>query len=435
MSRTGLRLWRLAREHAALFFALALATEAIAAGAVCRHKALDVALTQFLLGAREVVATGHIQSTFLPMGYPALLGWAERAASALGRTPTAGIFTLQIGLMVVLVALSRAVLLRYGSARFATTAALGIGLDPQLLTFVKSITDTSLTLVALMALLLTLLRLRQRATLAGGMLAGCALAAAVLVRPNLLLLSLLTIWAVWPMARRDAARTVVMSWVSAGLVYALVTTAVHGRPFVPRNGPYNLYAGYNAHTAEALRRYRNAENSILPALADRGIDTQLDWSRQPDTPGVDDSRDARYARLYAEESAAYIRTHPGAVVRLSGWRLVTLLRESFDNREHRGRLFFAVTAAAKIAGLCVIPLWCGLLGYSRWRRLRLGSALVVAMAVLYVAPFVLVNADPRFRMPLEGVLLLDIARMLDRLRRERTAETEEMQAEALAARR
>ncbi len=339
MSRIDFNPWRLAREHPAGFFALALATEVLAAGAACRHKALDVALEQFLPGARELVATGRIQSTFLPIGYSALLGWAEMAASALRKSSTAGIFTMQIGLMVLLVALCRAVLLHYGSARFATVAALVIGLDPQLLTFVKSVSDTNVTLVAIVALLLSLIRLRKRPTLTSAMLAGCALAADVLVRPNLALMALLMLWAVLPVSRGSAAKTVLAAWLTAGLVYALATAAVHGRPFLPRNGPYNLYAGYNAHTAEALHRYRNAENSILPALADRGIHAELDWSRQPDVPGINDSRDERYAQLYARESAAYMREHPGALVELSGLKLATLMRESFDNREHRGAVF------------------------------------------------------------------------------------------------
>ena len=381
-----------------------------------------------------MVATGHIQSTFLPIAYPALLGWAEMAAAAAGRSAPAGIFTMQTGVMVLLVALSRAVLLHYGSPRFATTAALVIGLDPQLLTFVKSITDTSLTLMALVALLLALLRLRERTAISGAWLAGGALALAVLVRPNLALMSVLLLWAVWRRRPVAALGLVLLSLLTAGLVYVLVTTVVHGGPFLPRKGPYNLYAGYNAHTAEALRRYRNAENSILPALADQGVHTQLDWSRQPDTPGVDDSRDERYARLYSEESAAYLREHPGAVMRLCALRAATLMRESFENREHRGLLFFGVTVVAKIAGLGVIALWCGLLVYSRWRRLRMGSALFVAMAIVYVTPFVLINADPRFRMPLEGVLLLDLARMLYRLRQERVADRDDVHATVLAAR-
>ncbi len=83
----------------------------------------------------------------------------------------------------------------------------------------------------------------------------------------------------------------------------------------------------------------------------------------------------------------------------------------------------------------MIPLWCSLLLYSRARRLHLGSALFIAMAVVYVTPFVLINADPRFRMPLEGVLLLDIARMLYQLRQGRSAETETGADGAFAVRR
>ena len=98
--------------------------------------------------------------------------------------------------------------------------------------------------------------------------------------------------------------------------YVAVTTAVHGSPFFPQNGPYNTYAGANSHTEQILYGVRNAEDSVPLALEDIGIHTTVDWFRQSDQPGIDDARDLKYIPVYQREFRKFVLEHPGQMALL-----------------------------------------------------------------------------------------------------------------------
>ncbi len=407
------RLWRLCALHPALFLTAALVLEAGAGVFICMKMQFEVALRQFMLGAQQIVESRHISSTFLPIGYSALLGFAERMAQPYGvRREHLAIEVLHVLVMVLLVVVTRAALLQNGSARFATVAALLIGLDPQMMTFVKTVSDTDLTALTLATLLLSLLWLRKEVTIGHALFAGLALGCAVLVRPNLALMVTLLLWPGRRLPGKAVVKTFAFAGATAIVTFLGVSGIVHGRPFFPNNGAYNLYAGYNAHTAENLLLYRNAENSIVPSLAEHGIHSELDWGREPDIPGVDDVRDAKYIPFYRSESRSYILHHPGEDLWLILLKAYTLMRDSYVNYDNRNAVFHAATNVVKTVGLAVIPIWLGLWIWLKQWRVSLGDPLIACMAVLYTLPFVLINSDPRFRIPLEALLMIDIARML-----------------------
>lgn len=404
------RAWARCAHYPTFFFVCALFVELLACVLIASRGHLQVPIPQFMLGAQEIRASHHINSTFLPVGYAALLGWMEILGGE------RGIIVLQAGFLLAIVALSRACLKLSTSSRFATVAALLIGLYPVLLMNVHRVNDADLTLLLLLALVLALERLQLRPSLRNALLAGCALGGAVLVRPNLMLMVLLLLW---PLRRVSGLRRWVLAGSAvalAGLVYVGFTTAVHGRPFFPQNGPYNLFGGYNSHTAWSLRENLNVEDSILPALADHGYHAGLDWSKQSDQPGVDDSRDERYRSFYSRTAREFIRAHPGTAMELSVLRLGVFLGQHYVHHRERGLVVYILAVSAKSVLLLVVPVWIGLLVISRVKKMELGSTLIIWLAVLYTLPFVLINSDPRFRIPLEGILLMDIARMLYKLR-------------------
>ena len=412
MTNSLRRLWRAAREYPRAYVALALALEVLAAAAISRgpHGA---SLLQIELGVRDLVSTGRIHSVFLPVGYPAMLGWAELLGSHVGLSAGAAIFAVQTLVMMLIVVAARGVLMAFGgSARLGTTVGLAIGLYPEYVSMMRSLNDTNLVLLNLLLVLWTLLRLQERATWLRAMAAGAALGLGVVVRPNLLLMVVLILWAVWRLPRRKAVELAVAAGIVSVLVYAGLTTAVHGRPFYPHNGPYNLFAGLNPYTGEVLERNLNAEDSIMPALAADGIKTHLDWTRDPDVPGAADPRDERYAPTYTAASRLFVREHPGDAARLTLLKMVTLMRQSpsdWYNEETHHPLFKHV---AKRFVVFLLPCWILVMVLRRWNTAIRPSALVVWMVVLYFVPFVLTNADPRFRLTIEGVILLDVARML-----------------------
>ncbi len=415
MPPLAIRAWKFLGLHPNLYLGLILCIEAGAATVSCLG-GLEPYFEQCLLGEREILATHHIQSTLLPIAYPTLLGWAEVLGSPFGQTGMDwAASAMQIALMLLAVLLIRAVLATVGSLRFASTTALIIGLYPPYLGGVKKINDANLTFVALLLLLLTLLRLRRLPGVRNALLLGTSLGCAVLIRPNLVPMVLLLFWPVRSLPFRRAATMVGLAISSAVLVYVCVTAAVHGRPFYPHNGPYNFYAGYNPYTEATLRRQLNAEDSILPALADNGMHPRLEWKEQADLPGVDDSRDQKYAPYYLRQAKAFIREHPATAVRLAFVKLMTMMRQSYDPKHLPSPRFRKVSMIFKQTTLLLIPCWCGLLIYSKLRHLHVGSLVVLSMIILYVLPFILTNADPRFRITIEGIVLLDMARMLYKL--------------------
>lgn len=406
------RVCTFAKQYPRAYLSIALALESAAAAAISRgpHGA---SLPQVRLGVRDLVETGQIHSTFLPVGYPAMLAWAERVGAHLRLSAGTAIVAVQTLVMLLIVLSARAVSMAFGgSARFATTVGLLIGLYPEYVSMLRSLNDTDVVLLNLLLALLTLLRLRERAIRPRAFWAGAALGFGVTVRPNLLLMAVLLIWAVWGLPRWKLAESVAVAGIAFALVYAGITAVAHGRPFFPRNGPYNLFAGLNPYTGVALERNLNAEDSIVPALAADGIQTHLDWTRDPDRRGTADPRDEQYAPLYVAESKSYVRAHPGDAARLTLLKLVTLMRQSpsdWYNEETHHPLFKQV---ARRLVVCLLPCWILLMVLRRWNAAIQPSGLVVWMVVLYLLPFVLTNADPRFRLTLEGLVLLDTARML-----------------------
>ncbi len=413
MPSSANRFWQFLGQRPQLYLLLASAFVALAALAISHGRPLDVAFLQFGLGEQQILATHHIQSTFLPIGYSAFYGYLELLAQPLGPAAAGKIvFLAQIGILLAILLFARSILRNYTSARFATTAALLVTLEPALLYNANRVTDANLTLALLLGVLACILRLRRDLTLGNACLCGVLLAAAVLVRPNLLLLGLLLLWAV----RREAlGRSFALLAISCSvmvLVYVAVTAAVHGKPFLPQNGPYNLYAGFNPRTEQALLTLVNGEVSIVPAMRDLGLHPTLDWHRQSDVPGVDDARDERYIPFYNRESRLFLREHPGRSLDLVGIKLFTFMRPIHENVDQSSGAFNLFREVVKTATLLVIVVWLGVLIYSGVRHLGLARPIFPWAAVLYILPFVLINADPRFRTALEGLVCVDLARML-----------------------
>lgn len=440
-----LKLWRLLASHPLVYLAMALAFESLAAVVLSRgpHGA---SLLQVQLGVRDLVATGRIHSSFLPIGYPAILGWGELFALHLSSfhpghlqlfpvSADAAVFTVQTLIMILVVLAARAVLLASGSSpRFATTAALLTGLYPDYISRMRSFNDTNLVLLNLLLVLLTLLRLRARGDFPKALLAGLAIGFAIVVRPNLLLLAPLLVWALWPRPRFKAVPLLTSALLVSATFYLAFTGLVHGRPFYPHNGPYNLYAGVNPFTETTLKQNLNAEDSIVPAMALRGIHTRLDWTRDPDVAQQPDPRDQQYERFYIAQSKDFLCTHPAQALRLTFVKLLTLMRQSpggWLNEESHHPLFKDL---ARHLTEWLLPAWLITLLLARWYPRLHPSGLLLTMIALYFLPFLLTNADPRFRQAIEGLVLLDLARMLYEARRKHTSQAAAASARAVLSR-
>lgn len=226
------------------------------------------------------------------------------------------------------------------------------------------------------------------------------MAAAVFCRPNYAILFpiiFISFYSRRPsLSVRSLAVCLAVSVAVACGVFALLGTASHGRPFFPRNGPYNLYAGQNPHTMSALLHKLNAEDSIATDFLEK----------HPEVPGPTSNADlhlyaASLAPYYNRQAISFAFQHPGADFKLVFAKLFTLFRP--DTKVHSLRSPFGIVKA--VLALPVVFFLLALLLPGR-PSFSFDDKLLVAVEVLYVLPFLITNSDPRFRIPLDAVLLL-----------------------------
>ena len=128
-----IKLWHLTEDRPRLYLASGLVAVACGATIICRRGHLEPGLIQNLLGAQEIIATRHIYSSFLPITYPALIGWSDVIGSAFGRSgPVRATFTMQILILMGIVLFARTFLKNFCAARYATTSALVAWVLPSL---------------------------------------------------------------------------------------------------------------------------------------------------------------------------------------------------------------------------------------------------------------------------------------------------------------
>jgi len=281
-----------------------------------------------------------------------------------------------------------------------------LSLYPDVLFSYNKLQDTNITALLLFAVLAALLRLLRSSDLgrADWLVAG-VLGVAVTVRPNLALMILLAWVSMWRAGLPRLWWRVAMQAAVIGLIYAVATTLVHGRPFLPHNGPYNLCAGANPLTEANIRD----EESTLPTLlAQHGIAASpADWGRDPDTPGIVDVRDRRFGPVYLRLAGRFIREHPGTMVKLTGMKLVAMMQP--DLKQHP---LGSLGGWFKVLATLALPLW--LVGMmvlphpgppaTKW--------LVGGMVALYLLPFLLTVSGPRFRVPLDFFCWMDLGAMV-----------------------
>ena len=343
----------------------------------------------FWYDANQFASSGHIRTVFTPCGYPALLGLALRAGS------NAGVVAMQ--LLIYVSALIAVYLVLRLLALDRTTAAIGsalLGLHPDVVISIKKVWDTNITTVLLLLLCASLLAVvRKRLTPARATMTGILWGLSINVRPNFPAMILPIAFAFWvaplPGNRiRALFMNGTLALLGAAVTVFAVSTVVHGSFYIPQNGPYNLYAGDNAFTERALLANLNAEPSIYPSLLANGFG-----------PAVN-VYDPTLRPYYVDHALLFLQQHPLTALKLVWLKLVTLLRP--DSKIYP---LDSLGGVVKSLLALAIPLW--LLVLFRLRRYPWGVEdwLFVIFAVAYVTPFLLTNSDPRFRIPLDLLLL------------------------------
>ena len=344
--------------------------------------------------------SGHISDTFTPLGYPLFLAPAFRIAGL------HGIIVLQATLQVAIALISFFLLRELSlSPRWSAFGSLPVALHPDLLLSVVKIWDYSLSTFLFLLLIFLCLRLRHQRPWSLPWfipIIGAVFAVAVFCRPNYLLLLPLILVTLFNRRPRLTLPTATLSSATciaiASITFALLGAASHGSAFFPRNGPYNLYAGHNPFSLQSLLTNLNAEPSLTSAYLES----------HPSDPHSDLYAPA-LGTYYLRQSLLFARQNPGSEIELLGVKLLTLLRP--DTKVHP--LPSAAGILEALLALPILLLLAGLLAPGH-APLQIEDRLLLWAEAIYILPFLLTNADPRFRMPLDALLILHFVRMMHR---------------------
>jgi len=383
----------------ALPLGLLLSADLLAGLAVAWKVPFQAPNPAYLCDATQFAATHRVTSVFLPIGFSGLLGWSDRLGDQAGMT------ALSILLSLAVIASAWIYLRTVGLSLRATFALASLlSLYPDLLLSYNKAQDTALTAVLLFVFATSLLRaVASKRFGAADVVLALTLGYAVLVRANLFLLLPLAWIVFWRFRVPKGIQRVVSQGLIVVVIYLLGTTAIHGRPFFPHNGPYNLYSGANEFTEAHIA---NEEDSLPAAMALHGItvaDPNDGCSQQSGDPSRPDIHERRLDPLYTQFAMQFIRTYPGTMAKLVWLKFVTVMSPDlwvYSPKSSGGAL--------KILAALAFPLW--LLAFLSWPHPGGSTArLVVALMVAcYIVPFLLTVSSPRFRVPLDFFLWMDL---------------------------
>ena len=189
---------------------------------------------EYMYPALEFAARHRIASDFLPVGMSGLLAVGVMVAHA-----RAGLTMMLIAISLGLIAAAWAYLRALGlSVRATLLLTAMLSLYPDFLLSYNKLMDVNLTALFLFAVMAAILRaLRSRALGAADLVLALLLGAGVTVRTNLVLLLPVVLFL---LGKYHVRRALVRAAIYAGgmaLVYVAVTAALHGRLFLPHNGP------------------------------------------------------------------------------------------------------------------------------------------------------------------------------------------------------
>jgi hypothetical protein len=357
----------------------------------------------------EWAATGHVADTFTPLAYPLFAGPAYKLAG------DHGIVLLQILLQLALAAVCYLLLreLRLPPS-WSAYGSLPVALFPDLILSVTKLWDLTLGTVLFLLFVLACLRIAHSVaapTLKLTAIAALIFAAAIFCRPNLILLFPILLILLFLRrtnlrpARAAAHAAIFLITTIAG--FSLLGIASHGSTYFPRNGPYNLYAGHNPQTKAALLNHLNAEYSLIPDF----------YATHPGEP-VPDFYSPQIGATYNQRSIDFTLHHPVEEIKLLFLKLFIFFHP--DTKLHA--LFSPFGLVKSFLALPIFLFLAALLLPGR-PRLTFDDKLLFAFEVVYILPFLLTNSDPRFRTPLDALLLLHLVSLLYRRRIGRLALT------------
>lgn len=354
-------------------------TGLIAATALAITRPLEVTMPAYLELADQL-RHGPLERSFEPLGYPWLIARMHFASAP------ASVKALHLlsyaALAGLTIAVSRGIAV--SSPLAACIGSAAVLLHPYVLINIVRVNDNGVG-VPLLFSVWALARAASAPAVIGGLLGVL-----VAVRPNAITL--------WPLIvlgfnvghRWRALR---VSLAALAVVHIGLSLAMSGiLSSRPTNGGYNLFAGNNPFSLSSLVAEYNAEPSLGAGLA---------WCGVVGLPKAID--DATYARC----TLRFVRSEPLLWLRTTVYKVYNLmfrpnLRRASGWLETLVQVLIVVPAVAWVALTVLILARTG----------RLPDPVSAIVVTAYVVPFVVTNSDPRFRLPLEPILIMSLAATL-----------------------
>ncbi|HYA17096.1 MAG TPA: hypothetical protein VEF06_06505 [Bryobacteraceae bacterium] len=383
-----------ARSQTDLWIVLAAAILlALAAGSVL-HFSAPVAPARLQV-LNDVVAGRSVAYTPYPIGYIELAGHALRWNAKHGLTAIQGL------LYILTVLLAFAVLRDLGApGRWPLIGALAVAIYPNLLLTIARFQDTCISGFFMMAFVWLVVRLkRDGLTASSAATAGLLFGAMLLVRPNVLTIAPIALWAAF-YGRKIDARQIALVAGSAVLALGVLAAVL-----IPAKGSLLIFDPYYAADAFANGNHQHALEGTL-----RDYNGEMTMPRSFQELGLPlkglDVRDDGLAAEYRSVAWRFIREHPGQYVLLELVKIVNIFRPDYRNAERSAiPRFIALPVQTAIAAIFFV--WC----FLRWRsgrKFHLNEGFyVVPLLVLYFGPFVIAASDPRYRFPIDALLIVD----------------------------
>ncbi len=384
------------------FYAVgALAVAFVLAALAIRFVPFGAPLPIYLDVAKGLVAAKGLVTGYPPFGYSLFLVGAMRLAGL------HGIFYGQALVYVVVVLLAYLLIAGATPAReFAGLGAIAVALHPQLLLNIKRISDHNLDVPGLLAVTLLMPKTLRARPILPAIGSGLVFGYMCEVRPNFDLLAIA--FALFLLWRRQFAKCAALISVAALTLVALSLSATGALQFpLPGYGGYGAYTlacGNNPTSLKSLIRDEDCETMEFSdfIMAKLNIPRALQAG-----PQVDEWRQ-RHAQNFYRLAFTFIRQHPAMLPELIAVKMFTLFRPDF-RRIETGSLMQGWSMAIMEVFLALpFPLWIitrlavhKTIGWT-------GGLPTLPIAVIYVIPFLLTNADPRFRLPLDILMITDI---------------------------
>lgn len=351
---------------------------------------LELTMRSYMELADVLLSGRLLHESFLPVGYAATVALGMKLNAVYGLALIQfGVYVLAVWLVLVFM---RERLAGAPAKVFWLVFCL-VAFHPYMLINIHRVNDNAINVCLMLVLWVWMRRQQVRGTFDAieCVLAGGALGCFLLSRPNSASLVPVLVLAVFLSGNTLSGRlkSLVALLSATTITYGLLAWLITGSAtFWPQNGPYNLYAGNNPFSNATLLAKGNGEESLDLALRAKDL-------LPPDKPAYDVA-----PAVLKELAYQHIKAHPTDFLKGIGIKTWVLLGPDLRQAKSLPKVLVQWALA------CPAVIWVLILmrsAYLGWRSIDWLPVLFIGM---YLAPFLVFNADARLRTPLLDVLFL-----------------------------